>query len=72
MLLDPDAVGKALLALDSAEARRTAEKPLTGDAVIAIANVERELARNRQAFDSEFGIDLISAGLQALALWQRR
>jgi hypothetical protein len=71
MLLDPDAVGKALAALDSAEARRTQTKPLTGDGVIAIANVERELARNRQAFDSEFGIDLISAGLEALALWKR-
>ena len=54
-----------------AEARRTAEKPLTGEGVIAIANVERELARNRQSVDSEFGIDLISAGLQALALWKR-
>jgi hypothetical protein len=71
MLLDPDAVAKALVALDSAEARRTQEKPLTGDGVIAIANVERELARNRPEFDSEWGIDLISAGLQALALWKR-
>jgi hypothetical protein len=71
MLLDPDAVGKALAALDTAEARRKETKPLTGDGVIAIANVERELARNRQAFDSEYGIDLISAGLEAMALWKR-
>ena len=71
MLLDPDAVRKALAEFDAAEARRTEVKPLTGDGVIAIANVERELARNRREFDSEFGIDLVSAGLQALALWKR-
>lgn len=72
MLLDPDAVGKALAALDSAEARRTEAKPLTGDGVIAIANVERELARNRRESDLGIGIDLISVGLQALALWHDR
>lgn len=67
MLLDPDAVGKALAQLDSAEARRTEEKPLTGDGIIAIANVERELARNRREFEGEFGIDLIAVGLRALS-----
>ena len=72
MLLDPDAVGKALAALDSAEARRTEAKPLTGDGVIAIANVERELARNRRESDLGIGIDLISVGLRALALWHDR
>jgi len=72
MLLDPDAVGKALAALDSAEARRTEAKPLTGDGVIAIANVERELARNRRESDLGIGIDLIAVGLQALALWRDR
>jgi DNA-directed RNA polymerase subunit RPC12/RpoP len=66
MLLDPDAVTKALAALQSAEAQRTEEKPLTGDAVIAIANVERELARNRREFEGEFGIDLIAVGLRGL------
>jgi hypothetical protein len=66
MLLDPDAVQKALAQLETAEARRTEEKPLSGDAVIAIANVERELARNRREFEGEFGIDLITVGLRAL------
>lgn len=66
MLLDPDAVTKALAALESAETLRTEEKPLTGDAVIAIANVERELARSRREDDGELGIDLIAVGLRAL------
>ena len=68
MLLDPDAISKALAQFDSAEALRTAQKPLTGDAVIAIANVERELARNRRDFDGESGIDLIAAGLRGLGV----
>jgi hypothetical protein len=34
--------------------------------VIAIANVERELAKNRREFESESGIDLIMVGLRAL------
>jgi hypothetical protein len=72
MLLDPDAVGKALAQLDSAEARRTEERPLTGDGVIAIANVERELARNRREFEGEFGIDLIAVGLRALETLRKR
>jgi Zn-finger nucleic acid-binding protein len=67
MLLDPDAVAKALDRLDAEEANRTAPQPLTGDAVIAIANVERELARNRREYESENGIDLIGAGLHALS-----
>ncbi len=66
MLLDPDAVAKALERLDAAEAKRTAPQPLTGDAVIAIANVERELARNRRAVESDSGGDLIGAGFHAL------
>jgi hypothetical protein len=72
MLLDPDAVSKALTALDSAEKGRTEPKPLTGDAVIAIANVERALARNRRGYDGDAGVDLIGAGFEALlALWKR-
>jgi DNA-directed RNA polymerase subunit RPC12/RpoP len=72
MLLDPEAVAKALKELETAEARRTEEPPLTGDAVIAIANVERELARNRREFEGEFGIDLIAAGLHALDALRKR
>jgi DNA-directed RNA polymerase subunit RPC12/RpoP len=72
MLLDPDAVTKALQALQTAEVQRTEEKPLTGDAVIAIANVERELARNRREFEGEYGIDLIAVGLHALDAFGKR
>ena len=72
MLLDPEAVRKALAELDSAETRRTEEKPLTGDAVIAIANVERELARNRREYEGDVGVDLIAAGVRALATMLRR
>jgi len=66
MLLDPDAVSKALKELTSAEAQRTEEKPLTGDAIIAIANVERELARSRRELDGEVGVDLVALGLRAI------
>ncbi len=72
MLLDAEAVAKALKELETAEVRRTEEPPLTGDAVIAIANVERELARNRREFEGEFGIDLIAAGLRALDALRKR
>jgi len=66
MLLDPDAVGEALDRLATAESKRTSVQPMSGDAVIAIANVERELAKNRREFESESGIDLIMVGLRAL------
>ena len=72
MLLDPDAVEKALAKLEAGELRRTEDKPLTGDAVIAIANVERELKRNRRKFEGEFGIDLIAVGLHALQAMRKR
>ena len=72
MLLDPEAVKKALAEFDSAETRRTEEKPLTGDAVIAIANVERELVRNRRQYEGDLGVDLIAAGVRALAALLRR
>ena len=66
MLLDPDAVGKALEGLRAAEEKRTAAQPVTGDALIAIANVERELARDRREYEGESGIDVFAAGLRAL------
>ena len=66
MLLDPNAVSDALRELSSAEAQRTEEKPLSGDAIIAIANVERELARNRREADAEVGVDLVALGLRAI------
>ena len=66
MLLDPDAVGRALDQLQAAETKRTTPQPMSGDALIAIANVERELAKSRREFDGDSGIDLVKAGLSAL------
>jgi Zn-finger nucleic acid-binding protein len=66
MLLDPDAVGKALDRLQTAETQRTTPQPMTGDGLIAIANVERELAKSRREFEGESGIDLLMVGLHAL------
>jgi hypothetical protein len=66
MLLDPDAVGHALDSLQAAETRRTTPQPMSGDALIAIANVERELAKRRWDYEDESGVDLIGAGLHAL------
>jgi len=65
MLLDPDAVSKALAELDNAEARRNEPKPMTGDSLIAIANVERELAKSRGEFGAD-SIDIVAAGISAL------
>jgi rubrerythrin len=39
---------------------------LSGDAVIAIATVERELAKSRREYETENGVDLIALGLHAL------
>lgn len=66
MLLDPDAVQQALDRLDAAETKRTTPQPMSGDALIAIANVERELAKNRRDFETESGVDLLRVGLHAL------
>ncbi len=66
MLLDPDAVGKALAELDAAEAQRTEPRPVSGDALVAIANVERELAKNRSDFATDSAVDVVAAGISAL------
>jgi DNA-directed RNA polymerase subunit RPC12/RpoP len=66
MLLDPQSVTKALDRLQEAETKRTAAEPMSGDAPIAIANVERALAENRHQFEGESGIDLVMAGMHAL------
>jgi hypothetical protein len=39
---------------------------MSGDAVIAIATVERELEKNRRDYESEHGIDLVALGMRAL------
>jgi hypothetical protein len=66
MLLDPSAVEHALDHLQAAEAQRTTQAPLSGDAVMAIANVERELARARREEAGESGADLVMLGFRAL------
>jgi endogenous inhibitor of DNA gyrase (YacG/DUF329 family) len=66
MLLDPQTIEKALDRLHDAEVSRTTARPPSGDALIAIANVERELARNGRDFDRESGVDLVTVGLRAL------
>jgi endogenous inhibitor of DNA gyrase (YacG/DUF329 family) len=66
MLVDPQGMAQALDRLADAEAKRTAPQPLTGDAVIAIATVERELEKNRREYETQNGIDLVSLGLHAL------
>jgi len=66
MLLDPNGVAQALDRLSDAEAKRTVPQPLTGDAVIAIATVERELGKNRREYETQNGVDLVALGLHAL------
>lgn len=66
MLLDPDAVARAIDTLNAAEAKRTEPQPVSGDALIAIANVERELAKSRRDYEGESGVDLVMAGLSGL------
>lgn len=66
MLLDPNGVAQALDRLSDAEVKRTTPPPLTGDAVMAIATVERELEKNRREYESQNGIDLVALGLRAL------
>ena len=67
MLLDPQAVDRAVAQLQSAETKRTASAaPLSPEAVMAIANVERELAKDRQQAMGESGVDLLMLGFRAL------
>ena len=67
MLLDPQAVDRAVAQLQSAETKRTASAaPLSPEAVMAIASVERELAKDRQQAMGESGVDLLMLGFRAL------
>ena len=55
MVLDPDAVGRTLGELDAAERRRTAPDPdRRGEAIIALAQLERDMARARAAEGADF------------------
>ena len=67
MLLDPQAVDRAVAQLQAAETKRAAsDEPLSAEAVLAIANVERELAKNRQDAVGDSGVDLLMLGFRAL------
>lgn len=67
MLLDPNALEHAVERLQTQEAKRTAPAAPSGDAVIAIANVERELAKaRREDAGATGGVDLVMLGFRAL------
>jgi len=66
MLHDPHAVERAVDRLQAQEVKRTAQPTLSGDAVIAIANVERELAKARREDVGENGVDLVMLGFRAI------
>lgn len=67
MVLDPDAVQKALRELTSAEQQRITPDPdKLGDSIVAIARLESEMERARRADRAERGIDLVGIGLTAL------
>jgi Zn-finger nucleic acid-binding protein/DNA-directed RNA polymerase subunit RPC12/RpoP len=66
MLLDPKAVQEALARLSADEAKRTTAPPPSGDAIIAIANVERELAKQGREEAGESAVDLVMLGFRAL------
>ena len=66
MLLDPAALGSTIERLHAAETRRTTPQPLSGDALVAIANVERELAARRHDDGPDDVVDLVLTGFRAL------
>jgi DNA-directed RNA polymerase subunit RPC12/RpoP len=68
MVLDPDAVERTLAEIAAAERRRATPDPdRQGDAVIALARLEQEMARNRTTEDTGVAIDLVGLGFTALA-----
>ncbi|MEO5764403.1 MAG: zf-TFIIB domain-containing protein [Casimicrobiaceae bacterium] len=72
MVLDPDAVARTLAEFDAAERRRVTPEPeRQGDAVIALAQLERDMARARAAEGAGFSADLVSLGLAALGRFLR-
>ena len=67
MVLDPHAVERTLAELDAAEQRRTAPDPdRQGDAIIALAQLERDMARAQAAEGASFSVDLVGLGFSAL------
>jgi len=74
VILDPDALQRALADYDAAERRRVSPAPdpdRQGDALIAMARLEQELARSRAADPPGLGADLVTLGLMALGHWLR-
>lgn len=72
MVLDPDAVARTLAELEAAERRRTAPDPdRQAAAVIALAELEREMARARAAEGALLTVDLVDLGLAALGRFLR-
>jgi len=67
MVLDPDAVTKALAEIDqAARPPQASDADRRGDAIIAMARLEQEMARNRAAEETGGAIDLVGLGLSAL------
>ena len=69
MVLDPGAVERTLAEIAAAEQRRATPAPdpdRQGDAIIALAKLEREMARDRRADDAGVAIDLLGLGFTAL------
>ncbi len=67
MVLDPAAVSRTLAELDVAERRRTTpDAERQGEAVLALARLEREMARE-SARESGVALDLVGIGLSAVA-----
>ena len=67
MVLDPEAVDKALHELTTAEQQRiTPNADVRGDSIVALARLESEMERERQRDGARLGIDLVGLGLSAL------
>jgi hypothetical protein len=67
MVLDPDAVQRTLAEFAAAERQRVTPEPdRQGDAIIALAKLEQEMARARAADDGGVTVDLVGLGFAAL------
>jgi len=72
MALDPDAVEKTLRELSVSEQKRTTpDVDKIGDGIVALARMESEMERARQADRAGRGVDLVGVGLSAIATFLR-
>ena len=71
VVLDPEAVEKALHELDSAEHQRVTPDPdRIGDSIVALARLEHQMDDARRREGAEIaGIDLVGIGLSALGVF---